>query len=128
MLISGLIPYGAQQEMNSKIRGKDIMVGALAASENPIASVVDGLTGIVSSSVKNGDQIVGIANGIARVFGGNGENGESPLVGVVSGLVGKMVSAAGKAASAPAKADDVPAGADGTTSEDTSESAEQKSE
>lgn len=125
--LTGLIGSSGEKggQMVDTVNGVAGMVGALAASENPIASVVDGLTGVVSSSVKNGDKIVGIANGIAGVLGGNGENGENPLVGVVSGLVGKMVSAAGKAASAPAETGSVPAE---TTADDTAENEDQKSE
>ena len=73
---------------------------------------------MLSASVKNGDQIVGIANGIAGMLGVNAENGESPLVGVVNGLVGKVVS---KAAAAHA-------GTAEPAAEDAAESEEQKSE
>lgn len=80
---------------------------------------------MLSASVKNGDQIVGIANGIAGVLGGNAENGESPLAGVVSGLVGKVVS---KAAAAHAASAGAPADAAESAAEDAAESEDQKSE
>lgn len=118
--ITGLVGSSEKGgQMVDTVNGVAGMVGALAASENPIASVIDGLTGMVSASVKNGDQIVGIANGIAGVLGGNAENGESPLVGVVNGLVGKVVSQAAAAHAAKAGA---PADAAEPTAEDTAES------
>ena len=125
--ITGLVSSSGEKggQMVDTVNGVAGMVGALAASENPVASVVDGLTGMVSASVKNGDQIVGIANGIAGVLGGNAENGESPLVGVVSGLVGKVVS---KAAAAHAGKAGAPADAAEPAAEDTAESEDQKSE
>ena len=70
-------------------------------------------------------EIVGIANGIAGVLGGDGENGESPLVGVVSSLVGKVVSKAAAAHAGTAGASDSAAE---TAAEGTAESEDQKSE
>ena len=48
--------------------------------------------GFVGSSREKGGQIVGIANGIAGVIGGKGEDGKSPLAGGVNDLVIKVVS------------------------------------